>query len=152
MWPLSKSRWTLHHFLESKNRKAIRLESQTAYNLLLKLLWNCLYSFPSLSGSCQGQGKWFVIIWSLKIVTGQGHRLVHHFKWLCFLEWHLSFSIERKLFDIILRPICGGGGAGRGVQGVWTHPLAGQIISKSCRFSQETEFIPLILSSKSVFS
>ena len=41
----------------------------------------------------------------------------------------------------------GGGGQGAGV-----HPLAGHIISKSCRFSQEIEFTRLILASKSEFS
>ena len=48
-----------------------------------------------------------------------------------------------------------GGGAGvrtGGGAGVRTHPLAGQIISKSCNFSPETEFTPLILASKSEFS
>ena len=40
----------------------------------------------------------------------------------------------------------GGEGGGSGDR---THPLAGQIISKACRFSPETEFTPLILASKS---
>ena len=34
----------------------------------------------------------------------------------------------------------------------WKHQLAGQIISKSCSFSPETEFTLLILASKSEFS
>ena len=36
--------------------------------------------------------------------------------------------------------------------GVRMHPLAGQIISKSCSFSSETEFTPLILAPTSGFS
>ena len=45
----------------------------------------------------------------------------------------------------------GAGWGGGGAQGVLT-PLAGQIVSKSCIFAQETEFTPLILASKSEFS
>ena len=39
-----------------------------------------------------------------------------------------------------------------GVRGVRTHPLAGQTISKSCRFSPEAEFKHLLLASQLGFS
>ena len=48
------------------------------------------------------------------------------------------------------RCVCGGGGEGG--CGVHWHPLVGQIISKSCKFSPETEFTHQILASKSEFS
>ena len=41
---------------------------------------------------------------------------------------------------------------GEGVRVCERTPLAGQIISKSCSFSSGTEFIPLILTTKSEFS
>ena len=47
-------------------------------------------------------------------------------------------------------PYAGGGGGG-GEGGCERTPLAGQIISKSCSFSPETEFTSLILASKSEF-
>ena len=61
--------------------------------------------------------------------------------------------------DVILisfkhrRPVRSGGwGWGGGCAGMQTFQLAGQIILKSCSFSPETEFTPLILASKSEFS
>ena len=48
--------------------------------------------------------------------------------------------------NIKYRPVRRGG---RGVGGCVRTPLAVLIISKSCRFSPETEFTPLILASKS---
>ena len=47
--------------------------------------------------------------------------------------------------DLFAWKVAGGGGGGGG--GCEHTPLAGQIISKSCNFSPETEFKPLILAS-----
>ena len=51
--------------------------------------------------------------------------------------------------NIKYRPVRRGGRGWEVGVGVRSHPLAVLIISKSCRFSPETEFTPLILASKS---